>query len=647
MIIGTAGHIDHGKTTLVRALTGTDTDRLPEEKRRGISIELGYAFLKTPQGETIGFIDVPGHERLVHTMLAGATGIDLALLLVAADDGVMPQTREHLAVLALLGISRGVVAITKIDRAEHERVQAVKHEVQALLAQTSLADARVVEVSAVTGSGIDELRALLIGLAVHDGDAGDAAGAGSRSAGTEAFRLAVDRAFTLAGTGTVVTGTVHAGEVRVGTTLSLMPVNKTVRVRSLHAQNAPSERGIRGQRCALALAGIAREEIERGMWLCDQAIANASTRIDVELRGWHEEPRPLRNGMPVHVHAGASDAMASIVWLDRDSLAPGEAGLAQLVLQVPICAWHGDRVVLRDASASRAIAGGRILDPFAPARYRRTETRLGQLEAWRTQDAANLLNAVLKCSPWGLPLDTWQRATGILLAPETIAAHVPGGCQTLFNVQAWQALQDHVLRTLAAFHAAQPDELGPDNARLRRLAAPRCEPTTWQALLAQLVTTGKLVQAGAWWHLPDHVVRLSAQEEKLAQKLLPLLQDGAFDPPWVRDLAKQTHEPELQVRVTLSRMARRAQVFQVVKDLYYHADAMARLAHLAREIEARDGEVRAASFRDATGLGRKRAIQVLEFLDRVGLLRRLKEAHVVRHDARVFAALDRAAIQVT
>jgi selenocysteine-specific elongation factor len=209
----------------------------------------------------------------------------------------------------------------------------------------------------------------------------------------------------------------------------------------------------------------------------------------------------------------------------------------------------------------------------------------------------------------------------------------------LFDASAWRLLKDHVLATLAAFHAAQPDELGPDHARLRRLAAPRCELGTWQSLLGQLVADAKLVQAGVWWHLPDHVVRLSVHEEKLAQKLLPLLLAGASDPPWVRDLALHTHEPELQVRVTLARMARRAQVFQVVKDLYYHADAIARLAQQVRTIESREGEVRAASFRDATGLGRKRAIQVLEFFDRVGLLRRVKEAHVVRPDTTAFAEL--------
>ncbi|MBN8557521.1 MAG: selenocysteine-specific translation elongation factor, partial [Burkholderiales bacterium] len=245
MIVGTAGHIDHGKTTLVRALTGVDTDRLPEEKQRGISIELGYAFLDAPDGQRIGFIDVPGHERLVHTMVAGASGIDFALLLVAADDGPMPQTLEHLAVLSLLGIARGAVAITKTDRATPERVQAVQAEVAALLHGTALAGAPIVAVSAHSGAGIDALRALLF----------EAARAGQSSAGgrfdSEAFRLAIDRAFSLQGTGTVVTGTIHAGTVRVGDELTIVPGRLRARVRSLHAQNRAVEQAHAGQRCAV------------------------------------------------------------------------------------------------------------------------------------------------------------------------------------------------------------------------------------------------------------------------------------------------------------------------------------------------------------------------------------------------------------
>ncbi|MFO1333435.1 MAG: selenocysteine-specific translation elongation factor, partial [Rubrivivax sp.] len=273
MIVGTAGHIDHGKTALVRALTGTDADRLPEEKKRGITIDLGYAFLDVPGlpgvadaggGTRIGFVDVPGHERLVHTMLAGATGVDFALLLVAADDGVMPQTREHLAVLSLLGLARGAVVVTKADRADAERVQAVQREAAALLRTTPLREAPVLAVSAHSGAGLDELRALLFDAARR---------LPPRAEADAAFRLAVDRAFTLDGVGTIATGTVHAGRVAVGDTLRLMPDGRDVRVRSVHAQNQPVAQAGAGQRCALALAGVARDEIRRGLWLAATGFA--------------------------------------------------------------------------------------------------------------------------------------------------------------------------------------------------------------------------------------------------------------------------------------------------------------------------------------------------------------------------------------
>ena len=274
MIVGTAGHIDHGKTTLVKALTGVDTDRLPEEKQRGVSIELGYAFLDIPTGERIGFIDVPGHERLVHTMLAGATGIDFALLLVAADDGVMPQTLEHLSVLALLGLARAAVVITKCDRADAARIQAVAAEVSALLVSTPFANAPVLQVSAHTGQGIAGLKPLLLDEAIH--------GTGHPRI-DERFRLAVDRAFTLDGVGTVVTGTVHAGRVSVGDTLHLMPGDRHVRVRSIHAQNRATDHACAGERCALALVGVDKHQIERGQWFVADGLVVSTTRIDAQL----------------------------------------------------------------------------------------------------------------------------------------------------------------------------------------------------------------------------------------------------------------------------------------------------------------------------------------------------------------------------
>ncbi|MBL0728011.1 selenocysteine-specific translation elongation factor [Piscinibacter sp. HJYY11] len=641
MIVGTAGHIDHGKTTLVRALTGVDTDRLPEEKRRGISIELGYAFLDTPDtDERIGFIDVPGHERLVHTMLAGATGIDYGLLLVAADDGVMPQTREHLAVLSLLGVSRGAVAVTKIDRAEGTRVAAVQEEVAALLADSSLAGAPVLPVSAHTGAGLADLRGLLFDAARQTAQR-DMAGA--------SFRLAIDRVFTLAGVGTVVTGTVHAGQVQVGDELLILPSAKGLRarVRSLHAQNQVVTQAHAGQRCAVALVGVAKDDIARGQWLTAPHGALDTQRLDADLTLWHDEARPLRSGTPVHVHLGACDVMGTVAVLDRsdtqDALAPGARGRVQIVLAQPIAAWRGDRVVLRDNSASRTLAGGEVLDPQAPVRYRRTPQRLRELDAWSQSDAPSRLAALLAASAHGLSLQRWAGAEGrdpaaLPTMPEGSLRAVDAGTgEWALGAEHRAAARDAVLSALRTFHTQRPDELGPDSGRLRRLAAPRLPEPLWRALLASLVTEGAVAVRGAFVHLPEHGLRLSSADQRIAQKIAPMLAAAGFEGSWARDLARDGGESEALMRTTLARLASGGELHQVVKDLFYSTACMSKLAALARNVAAvHGGEVTAAAYRDATGLGRKRAIQLLEYFDHIGLLRRVGDVHRLRIDSMLF-----------
>lgn len=630
MIIGTAGHIDHGKTTLVRALTGVDTDRLPEEKQRGVSIELGYAFLDAPDGGRLGFIDVPGHERLVHTMLSGATGIDHALLLVAADDGVMPQTREHLAVLSLLGIGRGTAVVTKTDRVDPGRVAEVCAEVTALLDGTPLAGATVLPVSAQTGAGIAALTQHLLATAgqVHRQE--------DEGAG---FRLAVDRAFTLGGVGTVVTGTIHAGAVHVGDELRLVPGERRARVRSLHAQNRPVQRAQAGERCAVSLAGVDKAEVERGQWLVSPAIALATERLDASLVLWHAEPKPLRSGTPVHVHVGSAAAMGTVAVLDADVLAPGDRGRVQVVLRSPLAVWHGDRVVLRDAAASRTLAGGTVLDPFAPARYRRTPMRLAELDALALPSPAARLQALLDQAPQGVDLHRFQAAQGLLQAvalPAGSLHHVDARSEHLLGAEQATAARAKVLAALADFHARQPEELGPDTARLRRLALPRLPEAIYHALIAGMQQAAALGIRGAFVHLPEHGVRLSATEERIAQKVAPRLAEAGFEGAWARDLARDACEPEPLMRSTLARLAQRGELHQVVKDLYYPNATITRLAAIARTAGQAGGEVTAAGFRDATGLGRKRAIQVLEYFDRVGLLRRVGDVHKLRHDSRLF-----------
>jgi selenocysteine-specific elongation factor len=658
VIVGTAGHIDHGKTTLVKALTGVDTDRLPEEKKRGISIELGYAFLDAGRGARIGFVDVPGHERLVHTMLAGATGIHYALLLVAADDGPMPQTHEHLAVLSLLGIGRGAVVVTKADRVDAARLAQVREQAAELVAGTPLRGSPVLAVSAASGQGIAELRALLLQAA---------AGYARPADDGRAFRLAIDRVFSLDGVGTVATGTVHAGAVTVGDELRLVPGERRARVRSVHAQGRAVASAAAGERCALGLAGIDKGDIERGQWLVDPRVALASTRLDARLSLWQGEAAPLRSGATVHVHLGAASTLGSVAVLavvgeaaedasdigraagDRsaaaDAVRPREEALVQLVLRAPIGAWHGDRIVLRDASATRTLAGGAVLDPRAPTRYRRTPQRLAELAALRQGDAAARLQALLDKAPLGIEGRAFAAAQGLRepLVPAALARTLVQEPWLLGERHA-EAARAAVLTALRTYHARSPEELGPDAGRLRRLALPRLPDALYRGVLADLQGAGTVQLRGAFVHLPEHGVRLSASEQRIAQKVAPRLADAGFEGAWARDLARDAGESDPLMRTTLARLAQRGDLHQVVKDLYYPHDTMARLATLARRIAAEHvaaggaAQVGAAEFRDATGLGRKRAIQILEYLDRIGVTRRVGDVHRMRPDSALFGA---------
>ena len=737
MMIGTAGHIDHGKTSLVRALTGTDTDRLPEEKKRGMSIELGYAFLAPSDDgpaegkgsvapaatagqtkvvsafglprEPIAFIDVPGHEKLLHTMISGATGIDFALLLVAADDGVMPQTREHLAVLSLLGIDRGVVAITKIDRVDEARVQEVTQQVTALLADTPLARAPIIPVSATRGDGVAELRQRLRAEAArldaahgpdgtadpHDSDSTVRAAAATEPAQTTAalpaqmgFRLAIDRVFSLDGVGTVATGTVHAGRVQVGDVLQQLPDGpKELRVRSLHAQNRSTDTAHAGQRCAINLAGVERDQLQRGHWLAQPGIASVSDRLDVELHLWHAEPRAIRSGTRVHVHLGTTASPAAVAVLDADTLAPGRTGLAQLVLPQPLAAWHGDRLILRDAAGQRIIGGGRVLDSRAPVRYRRTPQRLQLLQALQRPTLRDRLAGLLEACEHGVDLRQWQQVFGLASVSAFDASlqtlpHRRLAGDFIIGEPAWQHLRRTVLDTLAAYHQNATDEIGPDAARLRRLARLRMDDAHWRLLLDALVQEGSVAQSGAFVHLPEHGSQLAARDETLLQRLTPHLMEAGAQGAWVRDLAEHLGEPAANLRPAMARLARSGHLYQVVKDLYLDAATAARLAALVRQLALADKEpaesdraevqqaseqpaeatsgaepgrrharaalkptgqggnalpiLKVAEFRDASGLGRKRAVQMLEFFDRIGLCRRVGDTHVLRLESEVF-----------
>ena len=633
MLIGTAGHIDHGKTTLVKALTGVDADRLPEEKARGITLDLGYAYTPLPGGDMLGFVDVPGHEKLIHNMLAGATGIDFVLLVIAADDGPMPQTREHLELLDLLGLTHGAVALTKIDAVTPERLAAAQAEVRELLAGSGLAGSPLFPLSARSGEGVVMLRTHLERQAALP----------SRPTGGR-FRLAIDRCFSLAGAGTVVTGTVHSGKVDAGATVALLPSGRRARVRSLHVQDRPASCGNAGQRCALALAGdLEKRDVTRGMWLADPALDTLVDRWQGELRVPAGQ-KALTHLQRVHVHLGSDDILGRVAVLDGEQVTPGTTALVELLLERPTQALRGDRFVLRDAGAQRTVGGGRVLDIFPPARHKRAPARLALLRTMAEEDPAVSLAALGTQASAGVDLVRFAIAWNLdAAAIDALVSRLGlrvvrlGDAATAFAADRWQSLVQRLLDALAREHERAPDLTGVERERLRRMTQANLGREGFDALVAELLAAGRIAQTRAWLHLPEHRASVSAADRDLFAVLKPLLESPRFNPPRVRDVFRATGTPEDMVRQLFRRLARAGELYPVAHDHYFTAATVAELAGIVERLCADSGEARAAALRDiiypdGSG-GRKVAIQILEFFDRIGYTRRVRDAHVVRREA--------------
>ena len=616
MIVGTAGHIDHGKTALVKALTGVDAERLAEEKARGITIELGFAYADLGAGAVTGFIDVPGHERFVHTMLAGAGGIDLALLVVAADDGIMPQTREHLAILDLLGITRGMVVLTKSDLAEPTRIVDLSAEIAELLAPTGLAGAPVFPVSSLTGAGIAPLR-----IALAEAETRTAA----RATGAR-FRMAIDRSFTLAGAGTVVTGTVISGQIAVGDQVVVSPPGLAARVRGIHAQNRKATSGAAGQRCALNLAGeaISRDGLHRGDVVLDPALHAPTQRIDVMLRVLDNEPKPLTTWFPARLHLGAAECGARIVPLEGP-IAPGAEGLAQIVLDRPVAASFGERFILRDASARRTIGGGSLVDLRAPARRRARPERLALIRAMALPDPGAALAA------WAaqevIDLDAFARdralaPPGLDLAVAASGVAVIAGTRQALAPARLEALRAAMQAELADFHADNADLQGLGRERLRLKLQPRLPKDSFASLIRAEADAGRIALDGAFLRLPGHLPRLSPEDEEILARILPRLGGEArFRPPRVRDFAGELATDEAEIRRILRMAARQGRVDQIAHDHFFARATTLEMVAIIRELgaQAAEGWFTAPAFRDRVQNGRKVAIQILEFFDRLGL----------------------------
>ena len=634
MIVATAGHVDHGKTALVRALTGVDTDRLPEEKKRGLTIDLGFAYHPLDDGHVLGFVDVPGHERFVRNMLAGVGSVDLALVVVAADDGVMPQTLEHTAILDLLGVTECIAVVSKVDMVDATRAAEVSEAIGALLSGTGMRDAEIHRVSALSGAGMedlaDALRERALGLAAR--------------ATSGRFRLCVDRAFMLKGAGLVVTGTVHAGSASIGDRLLVTPSGLEARIRGIHAQDRPAPRAPAGERCALNLSGRGIESgvIERGDWVVDRALHAPSDRMDVRLRVLSTEPRALRHWTPVHVHVAASHSTARVAVLGAGSIAPGESGRVQIVLDHPLHAVAGDRIVIRDQSATRTMGGGTVIDPFSPRRGRARPARLAWLDAVEVREPLSALERALDATATGVDIG-WIRTAFGVTDPELErilgaagAVRVPDtGNDRCFSLEHWDGLQNEILEFLETFHRERPQVQGANANDIRLGLSRRVSLGVVEHALGTMVRRGAIARRGVAVRLPEHRVTLGTNDERVWARVARVLDPAQGSPPSLRQAADQLKIAEAQLGALLKRATNAGLVVPVTRNRFVPLATVKALAAHAESLadDSPEGRFTAAEYKNRAHIGRNFAIELLEYFDRSGFTERLGDRRRVRRGA--------------
>jgi selenocysteine-specific elongation factor len=624
-VVGTAGHVDHGKSTLIQALTGIDPDRLAEEKERGMTIDLGFAWLKLPSGQEVSIVDVPGHERFIHNMLAGVGGIDIALLVVAADEGVMPQTREHLDILDLLAIPSGAVVVTKVDLVDEEWLGLVTAEIEEAVAGTVMGGAPIVPVSSVTRAGLDELVALLDRLLQQER---------SRPS-TGRSRLPIDRVFTIAGFGTVVTGTLVDGELQVGQEVEIQPGGRRARVRGLQSHRRRVDRTPSGTRVAVNLAGVSTDELERGEVITTPGSLRATRLVDVKLRVLENAPRPLVHNMPLTFHTGAAETMATASLLDRQQIEPGEVAWAQLRLSADVALAKGDLFIVRAPSPSATMGGGTVVEPH-PRRHRRHQAPVLErlavlergspeeivLEQLRLREPADLQSLAGRA---GLSTEeTRQVISGLIASGAIVPLDGSEGAvirivsTTLFASRAgWEKLTEKVRGQIAGYHRAYPLRRGIPKEELRTRVG--LDSRTFARVTGRLVGEGVVREAGPLLALPDHQVRLTADVQSRANLLLGELRAAGASPPGRHELEAR-HGLSNEVSQVL---IDRGELVEVAPDLIYPPEVLDRIVGDVIAAIREHGSISVAGVRDLTGTSRKYSLAILAHLDERRVTRRV------------------------
>ncbi|MBI3001751.1 MAG: selenocysteine-specific translation elongation factor [Deltaproteobacteria bacterium] len=625
-IIGTAGHIDHGKTSLIKALTGIDTDRLKEEKERGISIDLGFAHLDLPDGTQAGIVDVPGHERFIRNMLAGAHGMDLVLFTVAADDGVMPQTEEHLDILHLLGVKLAIFLITKTDLVAPSRIKEVEEEIRILTLGTSLEDAPILPFSAVTGQGLAELREQISRTLQER----------KKSAPGGYFRLPVDRAFVLQGHGVVVTGTALSGEIRVGDRARCLPGGQTFRVRSLQVHNRPVEVAGWGQRIALNLTGQERAAIERGQVICHEKLTLTSDRFDALLEVRPAAGKGIKNHQRVRIHLGSAERMAKLILLGaKDKVEAKETTYCQITPTQPMLVMRGDHFIVRDETARRTLGGGTVIHPWAK-KHKRSETDLQKrLEGLHAVDLPALIERFINESDeFALSCDPIQQFVNLreeevregIEKMATLRAFSAEGEKVYTTETKWQSLKQRLLQSLQDFHQAHPLAPGMEMEELRAKLPYSVASRLFRSLVDILGEEKIIRRDGNLLRLPRHQVRLSEAEQSLTEKITRLLEASPLAPPDLKQIEKELEVGRAKLAEVIRLMERDNSIVRVATDLYFLRDRVDKVKGLLYKYFAENNEITAATFRDLLGSSRKYTIALLEYFDREGVTVRIGDA---------------------
>ncbi|AAP96709.1 selenocysteine-specific translation elongation factor [[Haemophilus] ducreyi] len=619
MIFVTAGHVNHGKTSLLQALTGMNTAHLPEEKKRGLTIDLGYAYLaiedEMAKVERLGFIDVPGHQKFMSNMLAGLGGIQHALLVVSAEEGIKPQTEEHIEILRLLKFEQIAVIVTKSDRANMSQMLALIAQLRTRY--PFLHTSPCFYTSTVTGAGIDELKQYLINCATQN------------SQTAKPFRYAIDRIFNIKGAGLVVTGTAIAGQVKVGDELYLSN-GESVRVKAIHAQNCIAERGSAGQRLALNLANVEKEQLQRGNWLSALDPKFATDRISIQLTASTD----LRENQVVHLYHFASHTMGKLNLLDAKQAVRNEQRLAEIILDQPLHIAFNDKLMIRSGDDRQTLAGARVLEINAPKRYKRTTERLIYLnQLANTHECAERIALYSQSKAVAVDRLLWLEQLCLSdLAEMGFDTDKKWIVSDVYKTRVQQA----IVTKLTDYHQQHNDQLGVAKARLYRMAALAEPEQLVLALIDELIETKQLAQTRGWVHLPDHRIEFSAQELHVWQQIKPLF-EAKREALWVRDVANTLLIDETVMRDLLYKAGKLGYLMPIVKDRFFLHEHIVEFAQIIKQFIANHGAISVNQLRDQLGFGRKMTVQLIEYFDRCGFLRRKSNLHLLR-DADIFSS---------